>query len=264
MYSVHIPVPKQLLTDAIPAGLYSLFMDREGEFYLCKKEVNTDGLFNLNDPNIERIRREVSDFRKSKKKYKEYEVIYKRGMLLYGPPGNGKSALVNQFVEQAVNEGDVVVSLNGVPAMWSAFLNIVRHNEPERFILGVCEDIDKYRDDPDLTHFLEGDSTVENTMFLCTTNYPELMPERLIRRPGRLDTLLRVGNPPPEVRYRYLVTKVHRFSKRLNSRLEEELNDWVEQTEGFSLAEIKESIIAKEVLGYSIQELKDRRNMSLE
>src|ERR1700752_998077 len=62
--------------------------------YFHKLVDNTDELLFLNDSISTEILNLIKDFWNNKSKYLEFNYLWKRGFLLYGPPGSGKSSTI--------------------------------------------------------------------------------------------------------------------------------------------------------------------------
>ena len=144
---------------------------------------------------VEDIRRFIA----SEDWYTTMGIPWRRGYLLTGPPGNGKSSLVCAVaslfdleirilnLSQIENEGD---------------FNSLVQDISENCIL-LLEDIDcSFVDREDkvkvtlsaLLNALDGVNAPEGRLVFMTTNHPEKLDPALIR-PGRVDYVLKVGNP---------------------------------------------------------------------
>ena len=105
-----------------------------------------------------------------------------------------------------------------------------------------------------LLSFLDGEKSWDNVFIIATTNYPEKLPDNFIDRPSRFDRLYKVDNPNEKVRTLYL-------SKLLNKEVDKSI---VAQTEGFSLAYLKELVVASKIYGRTISEvIKEFKNRKL-
>lgn len=157
----------------------------------------------LNNGDLEAVEDDVRRFLDRKEWYAERQIPYRRGYLLEGPPGTGKSTLVKHL---AVKFGmDVYVPNKGSALQLDRF---VRHLPPRSILL--FEDVDaiyKKRKEADdlaevvsevMTDFsavlnaLDGLTSAEDLVVIMTTNHPERLDPALIR-PGRIDYRLTVG-----------------------------------------------------------------------
>ena len=121
----------------------------------------------------------------------------------------------------------------------------------------VMEDIDAYLHDygneQAILDMLDGSVKHSNTILIATTNYPERLPDRIINRPSRFDRVEYIGTPSKNDRKIYLKEK----SKTLSTK---DINKWVKDTNGWTLAHIKELILSVEVFGLGYVETLDRLN----
>jgi hypothetical protein len=83
---------------------------------------------------------------------------------------------------------------------------------------------------------------IRKTVFLATSNYPEKLGSRITNRPSRFDKKIFIGMPSSEAR------EVFIRSKLINEN-DEEIEKWIGDTEGFSIAHIKELFVANKILG---------------
>lgn len=73
----------------IPAGVYKFGVDGHGNLYIEKVKVITDDLIILPDSANARVIAGMEKFWKSKERYIQRRLLYKRGVVLWGPPGSG-------------------------------------------------------------------------------------------------------------------------------------------------------------------------------
>lgn len=233
----------------LPSGIYSGGITMSGEVYLSRKSITTDELVELPDDPTTEVLEHFEDFWSREEKFREYGFVFKRGVLVYGPQGGGKSSTVYRLINRIVNEKEGIVLLADSPRVASAAIDLVRELEPSRPILVVMEDVDDivyYYGDRQLTKLLDGGENVDNVIFLATTNYPERLPPRLLQRPSRFDIVMYIGMPSADDRRVYISTILNNMLLGVS--------DYVEATAGLSIAQIKEVILLTQVFEIDLEE----------
>lgn len=151
---------------------------------------------------------DVYDFMKNGKWYSDRGIPYRRGYLLYGPPGSGKTS----FIQALAGELDYNICILNLSEnnLTDDRLNHLMNNMPERSIL-LLEDIDAAFNKRSQTgeqgfhssvtfsgllNALDGVTSSEETITFMTTNHPEKL-DAAIMRPGRIDYKVFVGNATP-------------------------------------------------------------------
>ena len=220
--------------DKLDSGVYTISKDQWG-IYFHKVNVLTDDLINLPDTANERVLEGMRRFWKRRARYQEYGYLYKRGILLWGPPGGGKTATVTMLSRDLLNEGGLVILCEN-PGLTSKGLAALRRIEPSRPIVCIAEDIDEMisgHGEHELLALLDGENQVDNIVHVATTNYPERLGARIVNRPSRFDERIKIGMPSPEARLVYLSHTAKGVKKK-------ELEKWVKDSEGFSVAHLRE------------------------
>ena len=224
--------PAGITRQTIPPGVYSFDRDDSGLF-AKKINVITDSLIELPDNANEQVIRGIQKFWKMEDRYRQHGLLYKRGILLWGPPGSGKSVTICLLNKYLIENGGIVVMCDH-PRLTSMGLEAIRRIEPTRRIICVMEDIDetieKYGEH-DLLALLDGENQVENICMLATTNYPDRLGARIVNRPSRFDERIFVGMPSAPSRRVYL--------KNILGDVPE-LTQWVNDTDGLSVAHLRE------------------------
>lgn len=231
--------PVSEIVKKLPAGAYRPRMGNSGPF-LEKMPIEIDKLLALPDSASEELLDEFRKFWTLRANFAERGFTYKRGLLMYGPPGSGKTSAIWQMTQHLVKAHDGVVFFVEDPQLAQICLNAFRRVEPERPMITVMEDLDALVQQHGDHHFLallDGENQTNNVVHVATTNYPEELDKRFTDRPSRFDTLMEVGMPSALAREVYL----HKKEPSLD---EETVKRWVARSEGYSIAHLRELIVA--------------------
>lgn len=154
----------------------------------------------------ERILTDVQDFLDSSKWYYDRGIPYRRGYLLHGPPGSGKSS----FIQALAGHLDYNIAILNLSerGLTDDRLNYLLTITPKRTIV-LLEDADaaysnrRRQTDADgyhganvtfsgLLNALDGVASAEERVLFLTTNHISRLDSALIR-PGRIDMTVRIG-----------------------------------------------------------------------
>jgi energy-coupling factor transporter ATP-binding protein EcfA2 len=240
-------------TQTLPPGFYVPMVTPRGRM-LRQMPITTDGLIALPDPVIEALLAEFVTFWNQAQKFAEMRLAPKRGLLLWGPPGSGKTSAVQRMAAHMIHTlGGVCVMAND-PGLTAGCLQDLRTIEPTRPLICVFEDLDAMCDmynRSELLALLDGELQVANVVNVATTNYPERLEPRFANRPGRFDRIQLVGMPSAEARAVY-------FKHRVPEISDEKLVKWVAASDGWSVAHLRELVVATEILGDPVEATIDR------
>lgn len=205
--------------------------------------IKVDELLSFPDSLSESVLREIDSFWQRGHLFKEYGFLHRRGYLFYGPMGSGKSCLIAQIVDAIIKrKGIVFIAQN--PSLLIFCLRRFREIEPERQVICLFEDIDALIETHGENQYLsalDGEHQIDRVLNLATTNYPERLDKRIVQRPRRFDRIIKIDMPSDKIRRVY-------FQKKLNIG-DEELDKWVQATDGFSFAACAELVVSVKCLG---------------
>jgi DNA replication protein DnaC len=259
--NAYVPSGEIKRRKVVPPGVYKILYNRDWGNYLAKKEVSLDELFILPQPEQGLILNDIRTFWERKEAFKKYKYTYKRGILLYGSPGNGKSSIINLLSQEIVDQHKGIVFYLNTPDELQTFCNFIptifKQIEPDTPILCVLEDLETltkhYETEILLLNTLDGANQMENIVFLGCTNFPEELKERIINRPSRFDRRYYIGPPTPEVRKIYFEKKLKQDD--LEELGTEGLQKWVDATDGLSIAHLGELVKSVLCLGNTFEDV---------
>ncbi len=237
------PVGPIRTVKTLPPGIYNIQDSMQGPYYEIT-DVRTDNLLRFADSRYNMILEEIDKFWKIKDNFKNMGFLHKRGVLLYGSPGTGKSCLLKQVMEGMVKRGDVVFMAGISSYRIKEGLALLKEVEPDRQVLAVMEDIDEF-DEHTLLQLFDGNTIFDDVLFLGTTNYIEKLQPRLLRE-GRFDRKIRIDNPPLEGRIAYFNYKLGKHEGV------DKIKEMSEKTKGFSFGQLREFLVSVYCLGYDV------------
>lgn len=232
----------------LPPGMYEVNQNQNG-FFFQKIAVVTDSIFKLADSTSEKVVESMENFWRSKDKFDKFGILYKRGVILYGPPGGGKSVSVMMIAFNVIERGGVVI-VTKHPSLSIQGLAQIRKIQPQVPIVNLFEDIDAMIDtygESELLSLLDGENQISNVINIATTNYPEKLDNRFKNRPSRFDEIYKIDMPDAIVRRSYLTNVMQ--GKIEESYILENIEKWVDDTAGFSIAHIRELVVGVHCLG---------------
>jgi hypothetical protein len=145
----------------------------------------------------------------------------RRGLLLSGPPGDGKSTAIECFVNDIAGEASIIIveAVEHIRAVYHLAQTIA----PAVVILEDLDMMTKSRDNPyafavkddvtgELLQVLSGGSAYSDIITIATTNHPEAIDQALAKRAGRFEAHVRMGYPSEAEKKAILQLYLDRFS----------------------------------------------------
>ncbi|KIY43589.1 hypothetical protein FISHEDRAFT_68018 [Fistulina hepatica ATCC 64428] len=175
----------------------------------------------------EKIENDLRSFLARRRWYADRGIPYRRGYLLHGPPGSGKSSFI-QALAGAFSYDICLLNLSDRGLTDDRLIHLLS-NAPERSFI-LIEDIDAafnkrvqttedgYQSSVTFSGFLnalDGVASGEERIIFMTTNHVEKLDHALIR-PGRVDLSLLIGDATPE-QARTLFTRFYGDDEQLEA-----------------------------------------------
>jgi hypothetical protein len=210
------------------------YWDRDEELFKTIRGSSLESL--ILDPALKsQLVQDFERFFRSKELYASMGVPWKRGSILIGPPGNGKTlaikALANHlrvpvlYVRSFVHRGEPYAGIR----------EVFRRARLVPGCLLVLEDLDALITEQNRSYFLnelDGFAQNEGICLIATTNHPEQLDAAMLERPSRFDRKYNFALPAQREREAFLRDW---FSRRpahtrptelVLKRVSEECNQW--------------------------------------
>ena len=244
----------------VPAGIYEIIYNRQLNCNTIKKQpFKTDELYQLPSYEIQDILKDIQNFWDRRDKYREYNFVHKRGILMYGEPGCGKSGIIQLISKQLIENDGIILNIKDHDDVeyFIDFIATFRKIETNRPLIVLLEDIDSIAGENNhstskLLNILDGVKQIEDVVYIATTNYPEKLQDRITNRPSRFDRRYKVELPNEEIRDAYIR---HKLTDEDIKNVD--IKEWVKRTEGMSLSHLKEVVISTIVMGREFEEVMD-------
>ena len=137
---------------------------------------------------------------KVKNKIQKLGLLHKYAILFYGKEGTGKSSIKKYYYNRFVSEQNslvfqVICASSRMKICWD-FIKSIRtiQNNP---IIIVLEEFDQFvrtndNGDAYMKTILDGNNSIDNCIFLASTNYLEQIPEAIKNRPSRFKYVIEI------------------------------------------------------------------------
>src|SRR5215213_8306157 len=217
--------------------------------------MGTDQLI-LASETLAEIQRQVVEVARHKERLLAAGQHLKRGLLLYGPPGVGKTHSVRYLMGQLTDV--TIIELSGDSlSLISQACSVARTLQPAMI---VVEDVDLIAEDRgmypganpllfQLLNEMDGLAEDSDVVFLLTTNRADVLESALAARPGRVDQAVALDLPDADSRRRLI--RLYRGSLVLD---ESRLESVIARTEGVTASFLKELLRRSAIIAASESE----------
>lgn len=232
----------------ITPGVYEIEDNPQSGLFFRQIEMSISDLIKFDDSECDEIVADVKKFWTLKEAYNKIKQDYKRGYLLHGAGGTGKSSCLRLVVQNLIELGGVSIKFNN-PYTFSKGMHSFRKIEPERPLVVLMEDVEAIIEEyseSEVLNILDGVSSLTNVIYLATTNYPDKLLGRVTNRPSRFDRVFEFKAPGIVTRRTFLKSLIDKHA----GNLEIDIEKWVRETKDLSIAHLKELFISIAVFGY--------------
>ncbi len=169
--------------------------------------------------------------------YRALGVPHRRGLLLHGPPGNGKTSLIRMIGSRLPAVGAMLLRPHAGFDSDDLQIVIDRWKASAPAML-VIEDLNWLLKQVNISTFLNlidglDGQVAGGLLLIATTNYPDQLDWAINNRPGRFDVVIEIRSPDSALRREF-------FSRKLAGLPESAIESAVGRTDGLSFSHLQE------------------------
>lgn len=197
------------------------------------------------------LQKDVYGFFSSESTYKKLSLPWKRGLILYGPPGNGKTISIKAIMKTCDAKGyspmyvRSFTSWQGDEASMAAVFNKARQTSP---CVLIVEDLDSLINDSNRSFFLnelDGLQGNDGLLVIGTTNHFDRLDPGLSTRPSRFDRKYLFDDPNTAARTLYVQYWQNKLKDNEDVVFPDSLvQEIAKTTHRFSFAYLKEAFVS--------------------
>ncbi|KAG6903467.1 hypothetical protein C0995_005490 [Termitomyces sp. Mi166 len=197
------------------------------------------------------LQKDVHGFFTSEKVYKELEIPWKRGLILHGPPGNGKTISLKVIMKTCEQKGFLPLYVKSFQSWMGeerSMTEVFSHARKLAPCLLILEDLDSLINDRNRSFFLnqlDGLTGNDGLLVIGTTNHLEQLDPGLSNRPSRFDRKFNFDDPGLEERTLYAKYWQNKLKDNKDISFTDRLvDDVAAATEKFTFAYLKEAFVS--------------------
>ncbi|OAQ57251.1 proteasome-activating nucleotidase [Pochonia chlamydosporia 170] len=198
--------------------------------------------------------KDVLSFFKSRESYASMEVPWKRGIILHGVPGNGKTLSIKALINSLSTLDPPIPALvvksfdNECSGPKWAMKDVFSQARAMAPCVLIFEDLDSLVENETRSYFLnevDGIETNDGILMIGSTNHLGKLDDAITKRPSRFDRKFHFKLPEEPERVAYCRQWANRFADKGTVDFPDELCDVIAKlTDGFSFAYLKELFIS--------------------
>jgi len=221
---------------------------------LSPEEFGWDSLV-LEPEVVQFVKNDFDFFLQRESWFRRFRLPFRRGYLLYGPPGNGKTSVARAMASHpnlrafSIDFSNEELHNDALTELFEA----ASHAAPS---LVIFEDLERLYGNEDegqnrtritlqhLLNCLDGLGSKDGTIVVATANKPETLGPAILRRPGRFDRVVQLALPSLKLRCEYIT--------KLSTNLEPLIvQAAAAESAGFSFAQLREAYILAGQVSFS-------------
>jgi hypothetical protein len=175
----------------------------EGDDIPYTKDHTWDDLF-LPSGIKDEIRGLVENFLASQEFYVKNRIPWKRGILLYGKPGNGKTSLIRTIISHYNFKPVTIVPEANNEAVREAFTYAEEQSPSLLYFEDLDSLLEKSIDTSSFLNLMDGISAKNGLLIIATANDVKKLKSNITDRPSRFDRKFEIPLPNTEMAYIYL------------------------------------------------------------
>jgi len=244
----HIGIEAEDTAATLPAGLYTAVYNRMQQTTTFEEAASGMSKYIELDRDIQGTIQEEIDYFFTQER--------QRGILIHGEPGNGKTRLLSEIINNYAKKHNAIALLGPKVENITSIIKAVRIDDPERYLIIFWDEFDEIlnEDEWEMLRFLDGAESVVKCLTVAALNDIEEVPERIYKRPGRFGLVGVIGNPDHRTRLRLIEDTIK------DSTVAEQI---ATLTEGLSLDYVREIVARHTVRGQSIERIFECLALSL-
>ncbi|KAF2751734.1 P-loop containing nucleoside triphosphate hydrolase protein [Sporormia fimetaria CBS 119925] len=233
------------------------FWDKSRELYESVQKSHWSNVI-LDEDMKKALIADVEYFFDSRDTYTDLKVPWKRGIIYYGPPGNGKTISIKAMMNMLYKRGKednkqsvptlYVRSLSSWGGPERALSDIFKKARAEAPCYLVFEDLDSIVNDNVRSYFLnevDGLRANDGILMVGSTNHLDRLDPGIAKRPSRFDRKYYFPDPDWEQRRQYAVFWQGKLKGNKAIEFPDELCPKIaNRTDGFSFAYMQEAFVA--------------------